>query len=51
MSARIDGGTNSFMNGSPYSYIQFGEEMSMGRRISREIKNAIAEDKLEDIIT
>ena len=51
MSARIDGGTNTFMNGSPYSYIQFGEPMSMGRRISREIKNAIKEDKLDVIIT
>lgn len=51
MSARIDGGTNTFMNGSPYSYIQFGEVMSMGRRISREIKNAINEDKLDVILT
>ena len=51
MSARIDGGTNSFMNGSAYSYIQFGEVMSMGRRISREIKNAIETDKLDVILT
>jgi 5-formaminoimidazole-4-carboxamide-1-(beta)-D-ribofuranosyl 5'-monophosphate synthetase len=51
MSARIDGGTNTFMNGSAYSYIQFGEPMSMGRRISREIKNAIEEDKLDVILT
>ena len=51
MSARIDGGTNTFMNGSAYSYIQFGEVMSMGRRISREIKNAIKDDRLDVIIT
>ena len=51
MSARIDGGTNTFMNGSAYSYIQFGEPMSMGRRISREIKNAIEEDRLDVILT
>ncbi len=51
MSARIDGGTNTFMNSSPYSYIMFGEMMSMGRRVAREIKNAVKEDKLEVIIT
>lgn len=51
MSARIDGGTNTFMNGSAYSYLKFGEPMSMGRRICREIKNAVNDDKLEDIIT
>jgi len=51
MSARIDGGTNSFMHASAYSYIMFGEFMSMGRRIAREIKNAVAEDKLDLIIT
>jgi 5-formaminoimidazole-4-carboxamide-1-(beta)-D-ribofuranosyl 5'-monophosphate synthetase len=39
------------MNGSAYSYLLFGEEMSMGQRIAREIKNAIVEDKLEDLIT
>ncbi|MEN4017155.1 MAG: formate--phosphoribosylaminoimidazolecarboxamide ligase [Methanobacterium sp.] len=51
MSARIDGGTNSFMHTSAYSYIMFGEFMSMGRRIAREIKNAITEDKLDIVIT
>lgn len=51
MSARIDGGTNTFMNGSAYSHLLFGEEMSMGQRIAREIKNGISEDKLEDLIT
>ncbi|MDO5851757.1 MAG: formate--phosphoribosylaminoimidazolecarboxamide ligase [Methanobacteriaceae archaeon] len=51
MSARIDGGTNSFMNGSPYTFVKFEEEMSAGRRISREIKNAIKSDRLGVIIT
>ena len=51
MSARIDGGTNTFMDSSPYSYMKFGEFMSMGRRISREIKNALEQDKLDVIIT
>ncbi len=51
MSARSDGGTNTFMNGSPYSYIKFGEPMSMGQRMAREIKNGIKDDRLDDIIT
>lgn len=51
MSARSDGGTNTFMHASPYSYLLFGEFMSMGRRISREIKTGISEDNLDMIIT
>ncbi len=41
MSARIDGGTNSFMNGSPYSFLYNAEPLSMGQRIAREIKLAL----------
>ncbi len=51
MSARIDGGTNTFMDSSPYSYLLFGENMSMGRRIAREIKNGIESDRLDILIT
>ncbi|GAB4308908.1 MAG: formate--phosphoribosylaminoimidazolecarboxamideligase [Methanobacteriaceae archaeon] len=51
MSARTDGGSNTFMHASAYSYLMFGEFMSMGRRIAREIKNAINDDKLDVIIT
>ncbi len=51
MSARSDGGTNTFMDGSPYSYLKHGEPMSMGRRMAREIKNGINENRLEEIIT
>ncbi|OWT32542.1 5-formaminoimidazole-4-carboxamide-1-(beta)-D-ribofuranosyl 5'-monophosphate synthetase [Methanobrevibacter sp. 87.7] len=50
-SARVDGGTNTFMNGSPYSYLKYGEGMSMGRRIAIEIKNAIERDELDKVIT
>lgn len=50
-SARVDGGTNTFMDSSPYSYILHGENMSMGRRVAREIKTAIETDELEKIIT
>ncbi|WP_409199822.1 formate--phosphoribosylaminoimidazolecarboxamide ligase [Methanobrevibacter sp. DSM 116169] len=51
ISARSDGGTNTFMGGSPYSYLKYGEGMSMGRRVAREIKTAIKDDKLEIILT
>lgn len=51
ISARTDGGTNTFMGGSPYSYLSHGEPMSMGRRVAREIKTALKEGGLEKIIT
>ncbi|MBR6928437.1 MAG: DUF1297 domain-containing protein, partial [Methanobrevibacter sp.] len=46
-----DGGTNTFMDGSPYSYLTYGKPMSMGRRIALEIKRGIERDELEKIIT
>lgn len=51
ISARIDGGTNSFMNGSSYSYLKYGPGMSMGRRIALEIKTAIKKGELHKVIT
>jgi 5-formaminoimidazole-4-carboxamide-1-(beta)-D-ribofuranosyl 5'-monophosphate synthetase len=51
MSARIDGGTNTFMHTSAYSYLLFGEFMSMGRRIAREIKTGVENNSLDVIIT
>ncbi len=51
MSARIDGGTNSFMNGSPYSFLYSGEPLSMGQRIAKEIKLALKLDMLNKIIS
>jgi 5-formaminoimidazole-4-carboxamide-1-(beta)-D-ribofuranosyl 5'-monophosphate synthetase len=50
-SARIVAGTNIFMNGSPYSTLMYGEPMSMGRRIAREIKQADSSNQLEKIVT
>ena len=41
ISARTDGGTNTFMDGSPYSYLTYGKPMSMGRRIALEIKKVL----------
>ena len=51
MSARVDGGTNSFMNGSAYSFLYNGEPLSMGQRIAREIKMALQLDMIDKIIS
>ncbi len=50
ISARIVAGTNTGIPTSPYSYILFGENMYMGRRIAREIKLGIKKGVLEDMI-
>jgi len=50
ISARIVAGTNPYTNGSPYTWLRYDEPMSTGRRIAREIKEAIIEDRLKDII-
>ncbi|WP_456395269.1 formate--phosphoribosylaminoimidazolecarboxamide ligase [Thermococcus sp.] len=51
ISARIVAGTNPFVNGSPYSWLRYDVPMSTGRRIAGEIKQAIEEDRLGDILT
>ena len=48
-SGRIVAGTNCYVPYSQYSYIMWGEPMSMGRRIAREIKEARIEGMLDDI--
>ena len=50
-SARIVAGTNLYVSGSPYSDFLFQHDMSMGRRIAFEIKNAINKRKLNRVIT
>ena len=50
ISARIVAGTNPYVNGSPYSWLRYDEPMSTGRRIAREIKLAIEQDKLNEIL-
>ena len=50
-SARIVAGTNIYMDGSPYYELLYGESMSMGKRIAREIKNAESENQLDKITT
>ena len=50
ISARIVAGTNLFISGSPYSDL-VDENLSMGRRISREIKNARETGSLSEVIS
>ena len=50
ISARIVAGTNPYAQGSPYTWIKYGEPMSTGRRIAREIRQAIETNQLEKIL-
>jgi len=50
ISARIVAGTNPFIDGSPYSYLNYSEPMSTGRRIAREIKNALLSNNLPSVL-
>jgi len=50
ISARIVAGSNVGIGTSPYAYLKYGEGMYMGRRIAREIKNAIANNELEKVV-
>lgn len=50
ISCRIVAGTNLFSQGSSYSDYHFGIPMSTGRRIAREIKEAIKIGKLKDVL-
>ncbi|MFQ5815062.1 MAG: DUF1297 domain-containing protein [Candidatus Hydrothermarchaeaceae archaeon] len=51
ISARIVAGTNPYIDGSPYSYLVHGSNMSMGRRMALELKHAIEEEKEELLLT
>ncbi|MGC8581911.1 MAG: formate--phosphoribosylaminoimidazolecarboxamide ligase [Thermoplasmata archaeon] len=50
ISTRIVAGTNLYISGSPYSDM-IEDNLSTGRRIAIEIKNAINENKLNEILT
>ena len=50
ISARIVAGTNLFMSGSPYSDL-ISPNVSTGRRIASEIKTAIQNDKLNEVLS
>jgi 5-formaminoimidazole-4-carboxamide-1-(beta)-D-ribofuranosyl 5'-monophosphate synthetase len=50
ISARIVAGSNVGIGTSPYAYLKYGEGMYMGKRITLEIKNAIANNELEKVV-
>lgn len=50
ISGRIVAGTSLYIGGSPYADLIYDEPMSTGRRIAREIKNAIRSDKLSEVL-
>lgn len=50
ISARIVAGTNVGIGTSPYAYLKYGENMYMGRRIALEIKEALAQKRLQDVV-
>src|SRR4030042_6025349 len=50
ISCRIVAGTNLFTAGSPYSAYYYDKEVSTGRRIAMEIKDAIKKKKLNKIL-
>lgn len=50
ISARIVAGTNPYINGSPYSDLRYNEPMSTGRRVARDIKQAIDQNKLKELL-
>ncbi len=51
ISARIVAGTNVGIPNSPYSYVLWGENMYMGRRIAREIRMGIERNRLDELVT
>lgn len=50
ISARIVAGTNPYVQGSPYTWLRYNEPMSTGRRLAREIKQAIESGRLAEIL-
>jgi 5-formaminoimidazole-4-carboxamide-1-(beta)-D-ribofuranosyl 5'-monophosphate synthetase len=51
ISARIVAGTNTGIGTSPYAYLKYGENMYMGRRIALEIKEALEQGRLHEVLT
>ncbi|MBP1912419.1 formate--phosphoribosylaminoimidazolecarboxamide ligase [Thermococcus stetteri] len=51
ISARIVAGTNPFIHGSPYSWLRYDFPVSTGRRIAMELRQALKEDRLDEILT
>ncbi|WP_297499901.1 formate--phosphoribosylaminoimidazolecarboxamide ligase [Thermococcus sp.] len=51
ISARIVAGTNPFVHGSPYSWLRYDFPVSTGRRIAMELRQAVEEDRLGEVLT
>ncbi len=51
ISARIVAGTNPFVHGSPYSWLRYDKPVSTGRRIAMELRQALEEDRLGEVLT
>ncbi|EEB75058.1 formate--phosphoribosylaminoimidazolecarboxamide ligase [Thermococcus sp. AM4] len=51
ISARIVAGTNPFVHGSPYSWLRYDFPVSTGRRMAMELRQAVEEDRLGEIVT
>jgi len=51
ISARIVAGCNVFVGGSPYTYLKYSQPMYMGRRIAKEITDAVGSGRLNEIVT
>jgi len=50
ISARIVAGTNVGIGTSPYAYLRYGENMYMGRRIAVELKEAVKQKRLNEVV-
>jgi 5-formaminoimidazole-4-carboxamide-1-(beta)-D-ribofuranosyl 5'-monophosphate synthetase len=50
ISARIVAGTNVGIGTSPYAYLKYGESMYMGRRIAMELKEALRQKRLLEVV-
>jgi 5-formaminoimidazole-4-carboxamide-1-(beta)-D-ribofuranosyl 5'-monophosphate synthetase len=50
ISARIVAGTNVGIGTSPYAYLKYGENMYMGRRIALELKEAVKQKRLNEVV-
>lgn len=50
ISARIVAGTNPFVEGSPYTALKYDVPMSTGRRLARDIKQAIESGRLNEVL-
>lgn len=50
LSARIVAGTNPFIEGSPYTALKYDVPMSTGRRIARDIRQAIESGRLGEVL-